>query len=332
MKIGVHVGQVVFQGADLQQQWQDHLEQFLLARDVGFDFVSWGHHWLIEPFQHFQPIPVLARFAAEAGSMEMITGVLLTPLLNPVQVAEEVATLDHICEGRFVFGIGLGYRVEECEAAGTQMSERGPRFEEGLELMKRLWTEEEVTHHGRFYRVTGARPTARPYQKPYPRIWIAAMNDPPVKRAGRLGHPFYALGLETFSGLKRHLEVWRATLQEFGHPVPQEVPIVRELYVAETHEEALKKARRCVEEKYKGYAQHGLLTVSDTIAGGVDHLLQDPFVVGTPEESLEKLALFHELGVTHIDVRLFWPAMEQKEVLQMTELVGAKVLPALKKL
>ncbi|HSF03476.1 MAG TPA: LLM class flavin-dependent oxidoreductase, partial [Solirubrobacterales bacterium] len=145
MKLGFHVGQVVLRGQDLRRQWQDHLEQFRACRDAGFDLVSWGHHWLIDPFQHFQPLPVLARLAAEAGTMELATGVLLTPLLNPVQVAEDVATLDHICEGRLVLGVGLGYRREEFEAAGGTLSERVPRFEEGLALIKRLWTEDEVT-------------------------------------------------------------------------------------------------------------------------------------------------------------------------------------------
>ena len=67
MKIGVQVGQVVAGGRDLQRQWRDQLEHFRACRDAGFDFVSWGHHWLIHPFQHFQPIPVLARFAAVHG-------------------------------------------------------------------------------------------------------------------------------------------------------------------------------------------------------------------------------------------------------------------------
>src|SRR5688572_27597603 len=93
MRLGFHVGQVVPQGYDLQRQWLEHLEQVRAARDAGFSFVSWGHHWLIHPFQHFQPIPVLARLAAEVPEMELATGVLLTPLLNPVQVAEDIATL-----------------------------------------------------------------------------------------------------------------------------------------------------------------------------------------------------------------------------------------------
>ena len=65
---GVQIGQVVAQGYDLQKQWLEQLEHFHAVRDAGFDFVSWGHHWLIHPFQHFQPIPVLARFAAERRS------------------------------------------------------------------------------------------------------------------------------------------------------------------------------------------------------------------------------------------------------------------------
>jgi alkanesulfonate monooxygenase SsuD/methylene tetrahydromethanopterin reductase-like flavin-dependent oxidoreductase (luciferase family) len=332
MKIGVQVGQVVPGGADLQRQWLDQLEHFRACRDAGFDFISWGHHWLIHPFQHFQPIPVLARLAAEAGDMDLVTGVLLTPLLNPVQVAEDIATLDHICRGRLVLGVGLGYRPEEFEAAGAAMAERVPRFEEGLALMKRLWTEAEVTHRGRFYRVTGARPTARPYQRPYPRIWVAGMAEPAIRRAGRLGHAFYALGTSTVAQLQRNLALWRGALADAGHPVPAEIPIHREAYVAPTHEEARARARPAVEAKYRGYATHGLPGVSAALDAGVDHLMDDPFVIGAPDECLEKLARLHELGATHVALRLFWPGMTQADALGMVELVAARMLPALRTL
>lgn len=332
MKIGVQVGQVVPRGYDLHQQWLEQLEQFRASRDAGFDFISWGHHWLIDPFQHFQPIPVLARFAAEAGTMDLVTGVLLTPLLNPVQVAEDVATLDHICQGRLILGVGLGYRAEEFEAAGVKMSERAPRLEESLTLMKRLWVDSEVTHHGRFYHVTRSRPTAKPHQQPFPRIWIAAMTEPAVRRAGRLGHPFYALGTLSYDDLRNALAVWRAALHESGQPLPSEIPVHREFYVANTREEARAKARPAVEAKYKGYAQHGLPAVRTSLAAGVDRLMDDPFVIGAPDECLDKLARYRELGVTHLALRLFWPGMKQDDALQMIELAATKILPALKKL
>ena len=192
MEIGYQVGQVVLRDTvTLQQQWQEHLEQFRASRDAGFDIYCWAHHYLIDPFQHFQPFPILSRLAAEPGNMKLATSVLLLPLLNPVDVAEQVATLDHIAEGRFILGLGLGYRPEESEAFNTHMGHRAARSSEALELMVRLWTEEEVTHHGRFFQVTEARPTARPYQQPHPPIWLAAMSDPAVRRVGREGHTMF---------------------------------------------------------------------------------------------------------------------------------------------
>ena len=101
-----------------------------------------------------QTLPALARLAAGAGTMRVGATVILLPLLNPVDVAEQVATLDVITEGRFVFGVGLGYRDEENEAFGIAPGERVPRLVEGLEVIKRLWAEDEVTHHGRFFRLT----------------------------------------------------------------------------------------------------------------------------------------------------------------------------------
>lgn len=330
MKIGFHVGQVVFRGADLRQQYRDHLEQLRAARDAGFDTFSWGHHWLIHPFQHFQPIPILARFAAEAGSMELMTMLLLTPLLNPVAVAEDVATLDHICEGRFIFGAGLGYRPEECEAAGITMEERAGRFIEGLGLMKRLWTEDEVTHHGKYYDVTTARPTARCFQRPHPRIWVAGMTDCAVRRAGRLGLPFIPSGLQSLARVRGQVDLWRSTLAAGSHAPGLDLPLFREFYVAPTREEAIRRARLGIEAKYGAYAEHGFPGAKAEIEKGFESLLEDTFVVGSPEDCVEALAAYAGLGFTHVGLRLFWPGMEQREVLEMIDLAGRSVLPALR--
>ena len=81
MEVGYQVGQVVLRDTvSLQQQWQEHLEQFRASRDAGFDIYCWAHHYLIDPFQHFQPFPILSRLAAEPGNMKLATSVLLLPL------------------------------------------------------------------------------------------------------------------------------------------------------------------------------------------------------------------------------------------------------------
>jgi alkanesulfonate monooxygenase SsuD/methylene tetrahydromethanopterin reductase-like flavin-dependent oxidoreductase (luciferase family) len=332
MQIGYQVGQVVMRGSvEPQQQWLDHLEQFRAARDAGFDIYCWAHHYLIDPFQHFQPLPVLARLAAEPGNMKLATSVLLLPLLNPVDVAEQVATLDHICAGRLILGLGLGYRPEECEAFGTRMSQRAPRSSEALALMVRLWTEEEVTHHGRYFHVTGARPTARPYQKPYPEIWLAAMSDPAVRRVGREGHILYIGPAQPYPTIRRQIDLYHQTLQHYGHPIPQEMVIVREFFCASSRAEALAKARGGFEKKYAAYAAHGLQGVDPEltrkVTGDLETLMEDTFILGSPEECVQQVARYSELGFTHIALRLFYPEMPQKEVLEHIELVGKEVLP-----
>ena len=95
-------------GDDLGQRFAELLEMVRLARQAGFHHISASQHYLAAPFQYMQPVPVLARVAAEAGEMTVGTGIMLLALQQPVDVAESVATLDVICGGRFVFGVGLG--------------------------------------------------------------------------------------------------------------------------------------------------------------------------------------------------------------------------------
>ena len=337
MQVGYQVGQVVTrESVELQQQWRNQLEQFRASRDAGFDVYCWAHHVLIDPFQHFQPFPILARLAAEPGDMKLATSVLLLPLLNPVDVAEQTATLDHISEGRFILGLGIGYRPEECEAFGTRMSERGGRITESLDLMIRLWTEKEVTHHGRYYHVTNARPTAQPYQKPYPKIWLAAMSDPAVRRVGRQGHILFLGPAQSYEVTQNQIELYHQTLQENGHPIPEEMVIVREFCCGRNRAEALEKARHGFEKKYSVYAQHGLhgtdSELTRKVTGGLEGLMEDTFILGNPEECIEQIARYRALGITHICLRLFYPDMLQTDVLEHIELVGKEVLPAVHKL
>ena len=104
-----------------------------------------SHHYLLTPFQMVQPLPLLGRLAAEAGAMRLITNIFLLTIHTPAYVAEQVASLDVLTEGRFVFGVGLGYRPEEFEGMGVEMKTRVSRFLEILDVARRLWTEDVVT-------------------------------------------------------------------------------------------------------------------------------------------------------------------------------------------
>src|SRR5437762_10059934 len=119
--------------------------------------------------------------------MTLGTGCLLLPLHHPVEIAEQLATLDVITGGRFIFGVGLGYRDVENEAMGHDPKERVGRLVEGLEVIERLWNGEPVTYQGTHFRLRDVRISMRPLQRPRPPIWLAANSDAGVRRAARLG-------------------------------------------------------------------------------------------------------------------------------------------------
>src|SRR5438045_9247628 len=116
MKFGVFLMPQHPRSDDPVQRFRETLMLARAARDAGFDAIAAGHHYLSPPYQSLQSLPLLTRLAADSGSMELCLSVILLPLLNPVQLAEEIASLDLMSEGRVVFGAGLGHREQEFEA------------------------------------------------------------------------------------------------------------------------------------------------------------------------------------------------------------------------
>ena len=335
MIVGMNMGPGELAGKPLDQHWNEMLEQVRAARDHGFGRISIGHHWVIHPFQYFNIIPWLARIAPETGKMLLNTGVILLPLMNPVEVAEQMATLDYACEGRLRVGLGLGYRPLEFEFFGISLKHRAPRFEESLTLMKRLWTEDEVTHRGRFFHITGAKPTLKPLQKPYPPIWIAANSDPAIRRAARMGDAVYIAPFGTYDVVKRQVGIYREELKNVGKPwPPKEMVFSREYTVGRTRAEAVELGREGMRRKWEAYAEHGLqasLPEDDKrLLGDFEALAKDTFVLGDPAECAEEILRYREMGFNHINLRIQYPGLTHAEMLQKIKLTEQviKRLPA----
>lgn len=306
-----------------------------LARDAGFDSIACGQHFLAPPYQNLQSVPLLARLAAESGSMSLVLSVVLLPLYNPVLLAEDVASLDVISEGRVVFGVGLGYRDVEYQAAGIRRAERIPRFEEALTLIRRLWTEDDVTFHGRHFNLDHGTCTIRPVQRPHPPIWVAANNDSAIRRAGRLRCAWLVNPHATTETLIRQTALYREALAAAGQKADSagdpEFPIIKELHVADTHEESLGVARPYLEKKYQAYADWGQdkeLPGDESFRVSFDELARDRFILGSVEEVVEQIDAQHRrLGVDHFIFRIWWPGMPVEYAYRVVELLGAHVLP-----
>jgi len=303
---------------------REMLEQVRLARELGFDSVWMVHHYLIE-FQAFQPVPMLARLAAEAGDMQIGTAIYVLPLQHPVEVAENFATLDALSGGRLVFGVAQGYRAAEFDALGVPRRERAARFEEGVRLIERLWTEDQVDFEGRFYRVRKATLAMRPVQKPRPPIWIGATVEAGIERAAALGDAWMiGPGVEV-PKIARQLERYRADLRALGRPVEREYPIFREVLVGPTEAEAREAARRWLQTKYEAYFAWGYVQTT------FEEVLRDAFVVGDPATCARQVRRYRdELGITHFLARVQWPGVSQDAALRGIRLLGEDVIPAVR--
>src|SRR5499427_3581441 len=210
-------------GEPSAERFADAINLVRYARDLGFDLLVFGQHFLLNEFQAIQPAIAAARLAAEAGSMRIGITIYLLPLLNPVAIAEEAASLDVVTGGRFIFGVGLGYREVEDEAFGLGKGERVPRLYRHLDVVKRLWAGEPVTFDSQYCRLAEARLELRPVQQPHPPIWVAANNDRAVERAAELGDAWVINPHATLHTIRRQMDLYRAALERLGKPFPAEL-------------------------------------------------------------------------------------------------------------
>jgi alkanesulfonate monooxygenase SsuD/methylene tetrahydromethanopterin reductase-like flavin-dependent oxidoreductase (luciferase family) len=314
-----------------RQQFEDTLRVVDAAQEAGFTHITFGQHFLYGDLSCLQPVPLLARLAAHVDPhVRLVTSVLITPLYHPVLLAEELASLDVVTEGRLVVGAGIGYRPDEFRDFEIPFTERGPRTDEILEIMIRLWTEEEVTHSGRFWNLTAVRPHLLPVQQPHPPIWIGAHSEAGARRAGRFGDAYTVPPETTVAQVRERFEIVRAGFAARGKPFgPQ--PLRRNVFVADTHEAAVEGYARATRARYLTYRDRGLDVLADAdLQGDFERAVSDHAVLGTPDEVIAALTdIVTTLPVDPLLFRPQWPTMSADEGIATIARLGREILPAL---
>lgn len=265
--------------------------------------------------------------------MRLITGIFLYTIHNPVDLAEQVATLDAICGGKFVFGIGIGWVEAEFQAFGIPRIQRVSRFTEGIQVLKMLWTQDVVNFEGEHFKITNMRLASRPVQKPYPPIWIGAEHPRAVRRAAELGDAWYISPYMSLPELEEHLVLYRQALQEAGKPFPSELPIVRHAFVAKDRETAIKRFKTRLEAIWETRRKWGWFDNVKNIRpiSTFDDIIRDRYIFGSPDDAVEQIARFKEkLGVTFMTFNprtTMGQTMDFAWELETIRLLGEKVLP-----
>lgn len=315
------------------------ISQAVLAEELGYDHV-WiaGHHGTTMYFPcHFT---ILAAVAARTTRIRIGTYIVVLPINEPLNLAEQAATLDVLSGGRFDLGVGAGNFIDDFESHGVSRRERGQRMEEGLTIIQGLWTQERFSFEGKYYKLPPFSLVPRPIQK-NPPLWVAATAEKAFDRAARFGCHL--------AGTGTGFDYYEERLRTHGFdPKNFYKGILQFVYVAETRQQAWKEAAPavlCWLEYYKkqfdahddmaffraqtgGYFGADPLPKVDDLEGMQKlHFLGSPFVIGDPDDAAGWMDKAKQAGVTHTAMSMQFGGMDPQLSEKSLRVFAKEVIP-----
>ncbi len=277
------------------------------AEELGFDS-AWTQETVIGPSSQLAPIEAMTYAAACTERLGLGCVVFVSTLYSPVHLAKSLSTLDQLSRGRIEIGVGTGGKGRPFAAFGVDPQRYVARFSEGLALMKALWTEPRVTFDGEFWQVSDAAMEPKPYQKPFPPIWVGAAGPTALRRAVRVGSGFFGAGSAPTPAFADQVATVRRALAAAGRP-EQDFRIAKRVYVAldENAGRARERINAALERLY-GHRSAGIEAAA---------------VAGTPADCVTALRAVAAAGAELI---LFTPLFDQAE---HAERLAAEVIPQL---
>ena len=266
------------------------------ADKLGYEALWTGDH-LSFPMPILDPLLQLAQLATFSDRVRLGTGVYLLPLRHPVPVAKQVGTLDHLTEGKLIFGVGIGGEFpQEYEAAGVPLRERGARLTESIEVLKLLWTGEEVSYDGRFFSFSKLRMRPGPRQSGGPPIWCGGRSAAALRRMGRLADGWLAY-VVTPEAYRAGLETIAKTAAESG----------RQLDAFGTGHLLF----TWIDQSYERAFEHANAHLSQRYGMDFSRATKKYAALGRPEDVAERVAAYRDAGVRHIVLDLTGPMTER---------------------
>jgi alkanesulfonate monooxygenase SsuD/methylene tetrahydromethanopterin reductase-like flavin-dependent oxidoreductase (luciferase family) len=270
------------------------------------------------------------------------------PLCHPLRLAEEIATIDHLADGRLIFGVGRSGFAHTYRTYGVDYGESRERFAETLAIVKRCFTEERVSHKGKYFAYDNVRLSPRPVQQPWPEIRIAAASPDTYEEAAELGHPiFVAARTGNLSELAPLTKTYRDAWKRAGHPGEGAVYLRVPVYVAATEEAAREEPRESILHLLRTIGSRLAETANLASARAIekrseraakmqtieyDEVLRERMIVGTPASVIDRLREVKEkVGIDGILAELNPGSLiPHDRVMNALRLLCEKVMPAFK--
>jgi len=318
--------------------YREAVELCVLAEQAGFDSVWTSEHHFVDDGYMPSLLVVSAAIAQATERVSIGTGVLLAPLHHPLRLAEDAATLDLLSGGRFILGLGAGWREEEFELLGADIRRRPSAMTDTVSILRGAWSGRTFSYEGKVHSVERAFVTPQP-SNPIP-IWIGGFAEPAIRRAGELGDAFIGSSSGT-SGIEAFAQARRTALEgvrgsgrdERGFGFALHVPVF-----AWTDGDAWETVKEHYHYLRWKYPDMGAARGSDTpgsppaLDPETEEKLRATIICGTPEEVIAEIAAYRQaLGDDiHFIFRSYFPGMPYEIQRRAVEVLGSLVLPALR--
>ncbi|MGO8947774.1 MAG: LLM class flavin-dependent oxidoreductase [Ktedonobacterales bacterium] len=292
MRFAVSIPQRFADGTFDPIRLRDYLTR---AESLGFHS-AWTQEAVLAPAPTLAPLELMAFAAACTERLRLGCAVIVSPFHNPIQLAQSIATLDQLSRGRIEVGVATGGRGRMFSAFEVDPAHLVARFTEGLQLIKACWTEPRITFEGRFWQLDGASVEPKPFQKPFPPLWIGGSHPQAVRRALRYGNGFFGAGSSTTGQFAQQVHVLHTALAE-AHQDPSTFHIAKRVYIV-IDDDATRARERVDAGLTQIYGSSSLNAVA---------------VYGTPSTCIAGLREVAEAGAELIQLHPLFDEAEQME-------------------
>ena len=340
MNFGLFAEFFLRQGMTQHEAFQESMSQIDMAEESGLDSV-----WLAE--HHFDParsvlsspIPMASAIASRTKRIRIGLAVQVLPLTNPVRVAEEAATVDHISQGRFDLGVGRSGIRRSYDGYNLDFQGARATFREALDVIMKAWDSDVLEHDGDHFHFHGINVVPKPFQKPHPPVWVAAASPDTYPVMGALGHPIFVSIIAGMERVVDRVKEYQKAWSDAGHPGVGPVSLRIPTYLAET----AAQARNEPEASTRLGIDYAATELADSATSPelaerfrqvgrtpYDEVLKDRLMYGTPEAVIDRLNMYRDLlGISGVVLETNYGGQIPADKLNKSlRLIADKVMPA----
>jgi alkanesulfonate monooxygenase SsuD/methylene tetrahydromethanopterin reductase-like flavin-dependent oxidoreductase (luciferase family) len=348
MEFGIFSQMFVPKSDDEHARFKRELEVAELVDGVGFKYDWAPEHHFLEEYSH-QPAPECFLMAVAMRTRQIHIGhaiVNITPKVNhPARVAERIATMDHLTEGRVEFGTGRGSGSTEVHGFDiADMEETRAMWEESVRQIPRMWREESYSYEGKYFRMPPRNVLPKPYSKPHPPIWVACTNEPTFEIAGRFGLGALCFTLGTPEQVKQKIAIYKDAIRHaepVGGFINNNVAVTTNMFCLEDGDEARHLWSKAGSAYYqtlffkyldsfkrpKELGQGPVIVPEPTPEALKERMKSGGIAVGSPDEVAGVVQMYADVGADQLIYSPLTTMLKQKDVLRSLETFGQHVLP-----